>query len=123
MAASPAPVQRPGATSSAEMARLMCGHDIVPAGPAPASLRARCAALRRRLDRAMPARRCGAPASARGRRNRRHPRVSGNGQKGAGRIISGTLSPSEGSVACSQAGHHFSPNAMSAGFGRIPRTA
>jgi simple sugar transport system ATP-binding protein len=116
-------VSDPGATSSAEMARLMCGHDIVPP-IRPASTKG---AVVLSLDGVSTSGHSGTPLrraslSVRGGEIVGIAGVSGNGQKALAGIISGTLSPSEGSVAVmGKKVADFSPNAMMAlGVGRIP---
>ena len=116
-------VSEPAATSSAEMARLMCGHDIVP--PVRAATLKRTIVLE--LHGVSTSGHAGTPLrevslAVLGKEIVGIAGVSGNGQKALAGVISGMIAPSGGSV--SMLGTpvtRFSPNAMMAlGVGRIP---
>ena len=105
------------------MARLMCGHEIVPP-VRPASTKGEVVLV---LDGVSTSGHAGTPLkraslAVRGGEIVGIAGVSGNGQKALAGVISGTLAPSEGSITVR--GQHvtrFTPNAMMAlGVGRIP---
>ncbi len=116
-------VADPANTTAAEMARLMCGHEIVPP-KRPESVKGDAVL---KLDGVSTAGHSGAPLRQASLAVRSGEivgiaGVSGNGQKALAGVIAGTLAPSEGRVEVrGQAVASFSPNAMMAlGVGRIP---
>ena len=116
-------VENPGSTSAAEMARLMCGHEIVPP-VRPASTKGDVVLS---LDGVSTSGHAGTPLrraslAVRGGEIVGIAGVSGNGQKALAGIVAGTLAPSEGSITVrGKRVTDFTPNAMMAlGVGRIP---
>jgi simple sugar transport system ATP-binding protein len=116
-------VADPAATTAAEMARLMCGHEIVPP-VRPDSVKGDAVLS---LDAVSTAGHAGTPLrkvdlSVRGGEIVGIAGVSGNGQRALAGVVAGTLAPSEGRVTVrGRAVRRFTPAAMmAAGVGRIP---
>ena len=116
-------IDDPANTTSLEMARLMCGHEIT-ALPRPPVEKGDVVLS---LDDVSTTGHAGAPLrkvslAVRGGEIVGIAGVSGNGQKALASVIAGTLAPSQGRVAVrGKPIAKFSPNAMmAAGVGRIP---
>jgi simple sugar transport system ATP-binding protein len=116
-------VSDPAGTTAAEMARLMCGHEIVPP-PKPDSV---AGEVMLSLDAVSTSGHAGAPLrqvslAVKGGEIVGIAGVSGNGQKALAGLVAGTLAPSEGRVAVrGRAVSRFTPAEMMAlGVGRIP---
>ena len=116
-------VDDPAKTTSSEMARLMCGHEIVPP-QRPVSVKGEIvlelAGVSTGSDDGMPLRKLN--LAVRGGEILGIAGVSGNGQKALANVIAGTLAPSEGHVTVrGRQMTRFSPTEMMAlGVGRIP---
>src|SRR3954469_6600178 len=116
-------VADPPATSAAEMARLMCGHEIVPPQKSPARPREtvlRLEDVSTGGHAGMPLR--GVSLELRGGEILGVAGVSGNGQSAMADVVAGVLRPSAGRVAIGGSPVvRFTPREVQAkGLGRIP---
>jgi simple sugar transport system ATP-binding protein len=116
-------VDDPAATDASEIARLMCGHEIVP----PVKTPSEPGDVVLELDRVSTRGHGGMPLDDVSLAVRRGEivgiaGVSGNGQRALADVISGMLAPSEGRMAIAGKGvSRFTPQEVQAlGLGRIP---
>jgi ABC-type uncharacterized transport system ATPase subunit len=116
-------VEAPASTTSSEMARLMCGHEIVPpARPhaTPGSMVLRLASVETSRHAGTPL--CGIDLSVHEGEIVGVAGVSGNGQRALADLVSGMIAPSSGTMEVRGVAVTLAdPNAMMAhGVGRIP---
>jgi simple sugar transport system ATP-binding protein len=116
-------VEHPASTDASEIARLMCGHEIVPpvrAPSVPGKPVLELAGISTRSHGGMPLR--DVSLAVRQREILGIAGISGNGQRALADVISGMLTPSEGTMAVSgRQVSRFTPREVQAlGLGRIP---